>query len=212
MDPTPAKPHYERDVLPRGIHTIIIQTVGVTEPVNIPVRVENEPGRRSHPHRKIALRSPSPSSFIHPVSSPISAIGDVPFPEVEPSTKRVRTAYKQSHECAFFTRSAHMTYVSNSTTSNASIQGETGAEPSSVRVGMRSHSSDDTAANLFARLAVPPSLVLSKISSLPSRHFLASDLLADIEPRMSLQLFRTATRPLFSDQCLCISCGTIFLC
>ncbi len=62
--PTPAKPHYERDVLPRGIHTIIIQTVGVTEPVNIPVRVENEPGRRSHPHRKIALRSPSPSSFI----------------------------------------------------------------------------------------------------------------------------------------------------
>ncbi|KAK0436287.1 hypothetical protein EV421DRAFT_1908155 [Armillaria borealis] len=209
--PAQEKPQHEGDFLPQGIHTIPIQTVGGTEMVNIPVRVENELGRASHPPRKVTLRSPSPSSSIYPVSSPASAIGDVPFPEVEPSKKRVPPTYKRSHECAFSTRSAHMTYVSNSTTTNASIQGETGAEPSSVRVGMRSQGSDDTAASLFMRLAVPPSLVPSKTSSLPSRHFLASDLLADVEPRMSLQLFRTTTRPLFSDQCLCMSCGAIFV-
>ncbi|KAK0450455.1 uncharacterized protein EV420DRAFT_735751 [Desarmillaria tabescens] len=58
------------------------------------------------------------------------------------------------------------------------------------------------------RLAVPPSEMAPPS---PSRqYFIASDILAGIEPRMSLQTFRTMTRPLFSDQCLCISCGTDF--
>ncbi len=101
----------------------------------------------------------------------------------------------------------------HSTTSNASIQGEPGAERSSENVSMRCQGSDDITANLFTRLAVPPSLVPPKTSSLPSRNFLASDLVADFnEPRMFLQLFRTTIRPLFSDQCLCISCGARFAC
>ncbi len=112
----------------------------------------------------------------------------------------------------FLLRTADMTYVSNSTTLNTSIQGETGAERSSLHIGIRSHGSDDKAASLFTRLAVPPSLVPHKTSSLPSRNFLASDLLADIEPRISLQLFKTTTQPLFFDECLCISCGAIFVC
>ncbi|KAK0436150.1 hypothetical protein EV421DRAFT_1138929 [Armillaria borealis] len=186
----PANPQYERGAIPRGMHTIPITIVGGTEPVNIPVRVEDP----SYPQRKVTLLSPSP------VSPVASEIGDVPFPEVEQSAQRVPPTYKRSHERAFSTRSAHMTYVSSSTTS--SIQGE-------QRVG----GSDDTGPSLFTRLAVPPALVPPETPSLkmPSRNFVASDLLADIEPRMSLQLFRTTTRPLFSDQCLCISCGAIFV-
>ncbi|PBK62581.1 hypothetical protein ARMSODRAFT_603790 [Armillaria solidipes] len=176
------------------MQTIPIMTVGGTEPVNIPVRVEDERGRASYTQHKVTLRSPSTAS---PVTS---EIGDVPFPEVEQSAKRVPPTYKRSHERAFPTRSAHMTYVSSSTTS--SIQGE-------HRVG----GSDDTPPSLFTRLAVPPALVPPKTPSLkmPSRNFVASDLLADIEPRMTLQLFRTTTQPLSSDQCLCISCGAIFI-
>ncbi len=189
-----AKPRYERDVLPRGMQAIPIQIVGDTEPVNIPVHAEDEHVRASYPQRKVTLRSPSPPSPI------ASEIGDVPFPEVEPSTKRVPRTYKRSHERAFSTRSAHMTYVSSSTTS--SIQGE-------PLVG----GSDDTGPSLFTRLAVPPAVVPPKSPSLemPSLNFVASNLLVDIEPWMSLQLFRITTRPLFSDQCLCISCGAIFV-
>lgn len=189
-----AKPQYERDVLPRVMQAIPIQIAGDTEPVNIPVHAEDEHVRESYPQRKVTLRSPSPPSPI------ASEIGDVPFPEVEPSTKRDPRTYKRSHERAFSTRSAHMTYVSSSTTS--SIQGE-------QLVG----GSDDTGPSLFTRLAVPPAVVPQKSPSLemPSLNFMASNLLADIEPRMSLQLFRTTTRPLFSDQCLCISCGAIFV-
>ncbi|SJL02785.1 uncharacterized protein ARMOST_06121 [Armillaria ostoyae] len=209
-DPTPPKPQYEREILPRGSHTIPIKIVGSTEPINIPVRVEDELGRASYPEREMTFRSPSPVSSIYPSRPPASVIDNVPFPEVEKTTKKVPTTYKRSHERAFSTRSAHMTYFSNSTTSSASIQGETGAERSPVHVGMRSQGSDDTAASLFTRSAVPPSLVPPKTSLLPS-HNLASDLLADIEPRMSLQLFRITTQPLFSDQFLCISCGTIFV-
>ncbi|PBK61696.1 hypothetical protein ARMSODRAFT_623588 [Armillaria solidipes] len=187
---TPANPQYERGAIPRGMHTIPITIVEDSEPINIPVRVEDPLARASYPQRKATLRSPSSISVA-------SEIGDVPFPEVEQSAQRVPQTSKRSHERAFSTRSAHMTYVSSSTTS--SIQGE-------QRVG----GSDDTAPSLFARLAVPPAVVSPKTPSL-KMPFVASDLLADIEPRMSLQLFRTTTRPLFSDQCLCISCGAIFV-
>ncbi len=73
---------------------------------------------------------------------------------------------------------------SSSTTS--SIQGE-------PLVG----GSDDTGPSLFTRLAVPPAVVPPKSPSLemPSLNFVASNLLVDIEPWMSLQLFRTTTRP-----------------
>ncbi|KAK0472582.1 hypothetical protein IW261DRAFT_1507176, partial [Armillaria novae-zelandiae] len=118
--------------------------------------------------------------------SGVSDIGDVPFPEVE---RRVPVKEKRS---AFPTRSAHTT----------SIQGK-----------QRVAGSDDTNPSLFTRLAVPPAVAPPKTPSpkTPSRHFEASDLLAGVDPRMSLQQFRTLTRPLFSDQCLCISCGAIFV-
>ncbi|KAK0222404.1 hypothetical protein IW262DRAFT_1482460 [Armillaria fumosa] len=194
--PSRANPQYERDTLPRGMQTIPITVLGGTEPVNIPVRVEDPHGRASNPRPKVTLCSLSPTSAA-------SEIGDVPFPEVEPSAKRVPPTQKRSHERAFSTRSAHMTCVSSSTTSDAaSIQGE-------QRVG----GSDDTDPSLFRRLAVPPAVVPPKTPSIrvQSRNFVASDLLADVEPRMPLQLFRTKTRPLFSDQCLCINCDAIFV-
>ncbi|KAK0185367.1 hypothetical protein F5146DRAFT_1069982 [Armillaria mellea] len=189
--PARMSPQYERGVLPRGMQTIPITVVGGTEPVIIPVQVEDSRGLASHPQRKVpTLRSRSPS--------PTSEDWDVPFPEVVQSRERPTPPRdKRSHERAFSTRSAHMTYVSSSTSS--SVQG---IQPD-----------DDTDRSLFTRLAVPPAVVPPKPPSvkLPSRYFVPRDLLADVEPRMSLQLFRTKTRPLFSDQCLCISCGAVFI-
>ncbi|KAK0492390.1 hypothetical protein EDD18DRAFT_1184387 [Armillaria luteobubalina] len=191
--PAHTNAQYQRDTLPRGMQTIPITVLGGTEPVNIPVLAGDPHRRASNPRPRATLLSPSPTSAA-------SDIEDVPFPEVEPRAKRVPATQKRCHERAFSTRSAHMTCVPSST--SPSIQEE-------QRVG----GSDDTDPSLFRRLAVPPAVVSPKTPPLkmPSRNFLASDLLADVEPQMSLQLFRTTTRPLFSDQCLCISCDTIFV-
>ncbi|KAK0183760.1 hypothetical protein F5146DRAFT_537774 [Armillaria mellea] len=175
--PARANTQYERGVLPRGMQTVhIVMVVGGTEPVTIPVQVEDPRGLASYPpQRKVpTLRSRAPS--------PGPEMWDVPFPEVEQSRKRATPPRdKRSHERAFSTRSAHVTCVSSSTTS--SVQGQ-------QRGG---GSDDDTDRSLFTRLAVPPAVVPPKrlFVTLLSRYFVPSDLLADVEPWMSFQLFST---------------------
>ncbi|KAG7439375.1 uncharacterized protein BT62DRAFT_739914 [Guyanagaster necrorhizus] len=192
------------------IHTIPIKEIGGRHPIIIPVQGEDEHQPFSQPDRIVAFCSSSrPDNFAARFTA--LEMDDVPFPEVRQTTRKAPSRQKRSHKRAFSMRSAHMTCVPDpdSTTSNALVQGEADTEPASIQSSANSQKSEDSTPSLFARLAISPSHVPPKHPSTSNCYFWVSDLLADIEPCMSLQLFRKTTRPIFSDQCLCFSCGAM---